>query len=60
MLSENGFIEYVLIAIYEAAGAVNFQQILMEMDRKDALTNVRKGCNPDIRLKEQIEGNKTF
>ncbi|MGA9110839.1 MAG: hypothetical protein ACLPSL_03050 [Smithella sp.] len=52
--------KYILIAIYEATGAVNFQQKLMETNRKDALTKVRKGCNPDIRLKEEIEGNKTF
>jgi hypothetical protein len=53
VLSENGFIKYILIAIYEATGAVNFQQKLMEMNRKDALTKVRKGCNPDIRPKRR-------
>jgi hypothetical protein len=32
----------------------------MEMNRKDALTKVRKGCNLDIHLKEEIERNKRY
>ena|GEM_PF-3704449 len=60
VLNENGFIEYIHIAIYEATGAVTFQQKLMEMNRKDAPTKVRKGCNLNIRLKEEIERNKRY
>jgi len=53
VLNENGFIEYIHIAIYEATGAVTFQQKLMEMNRKDAPTKVRKGCNLNIRQKRR-------
>ncbi|MGA2554393.1 MAG: hypothetical protein ABSF20_06400 [Smithella sp.] len=53
MLSENGFIEYILIAIYEATGTVTFQQKHMEMNREDVPAKVRKGCNLNIRLKRR-------
>ena len=57
---ENGSIEYIFIAVHDVTEIVTFEQKLMEMNLKDALTGIHNRRSLEISLKEEIERHKRY
>jgi len=57
---ENGSIEYIFIAVHDVTETVTFEQKLMEMNLKDALTGIHNRRSLEISLKEEIERHKRY
>lgn len=57
---ENGLIEYIFIAVHDVTDTVTFEQKLMELNRKDALTGVHNRRSLEINLKEEIERTRRY
>jgi diguanylate cyclase len=58
--SENGSIEYIFIAVHDVTETVNFEQKLMELNRRDALTGIHNRRSLELSLKEEIERHKRY
>jgi diguanylate cyclase (GGDEF)-like protein len=56
--NETGAIAYLFISVHDVTEAVNFEQKLMEMNMKDALTGINNRRSLEINLKEEIERHK--
>ena len=58
--SENGSIEYIFIAVHDVTETVNFEQKLMEMSMRDALTGIHNHRSLEISLRAEIERYKRY
>jgi diguanylate cyclase (GGDEF)-like protein len=58
--SEDGSIEYIFIAVHDVTETVNFEQRLVEMNMRDALTGIHNRRSLEISLKEEIERHKRY
>jgi len=55
-----GAIEYIFISVHDVTEAVSFEQRLLEMNMKDALTGINNRRCLEIRLREEIERHKRY
>jgi diguanylate cyclase (GGDEF)-like protein len=57
---EDGSIEYIFIAVHDVTETVNFEQKLMEMNMRDALTGIHNRRSLELHLKEEMERHKRY
>jgi len=58
--NEDGSIEFIFIAVHDVTETVNFEQKVMEMEMRDALTGINNRHSLEIRLEEEIERHKRY
>jgi diguanylate cyclase len=58
--NENGAIEYIFVSVHDVTEAVNFEQKLLEMNMKDALTGINNRRCLELHLKEEIERHNRY
>jgi diguanylate cyclase (GGDEF)-like protein len=58
--NEKGEIDYIFISVHDVTEAVNFEQKLLEMNMKDALTGINNRRCLEVHLQDEIERHNRY